>query len=186
MSARVCVEMLGRAVIYVGDRRVEPSAEMVFAALLMLALERGEGFSRQQMAEMLWPEAPYATRAGRLRWLLSKLRAVDVPIDPRATAIALRSADVEWDVDTLSLSVPNGRGEILAGYLPSFSPNLREWLEETRRRVATSAVRSLLTQLERARTRADWKLAVDPPRQIGSHGVHRSNAAISRVTPRCS
>jgi len=148
--------MLGRAVIYVGDRRVEPSAEMVFAALLMLALERGKGFSRQQMAEMLWPDAPYATRAGRLRWLLSKLRSMDVLIDTRSTTAALETKDVEWDVDDLGTSELTPQMAILSGYAPAFSRLFESWLGEWRTRLTAQAIQLLSQRLERAINRRPW------------------------------
>src|SRR5438552_3545259 len=54
MTTAVKVKTLGRCAVLVGSRAIDPSAPIVFAGLLLLALERGRWWTRIELIETLW------------------------------------------------------------------------------------------------------------------------------------
>lgn len=94
MTAILRVETIGRSVTYVGGRRIDPGAEIVFAGLLLFGLERGRKRSRSDVAALLWPDAAENVRRARLRWLLSKLRGLGVSLDTNTTQIGIDASKV--------------------------------------------------------------------------------------------
>ncbi|MDB4877100.1 MAG: hypothetical protein JWM41_3546 [Gemmatimonadetes bacterium] len=108
------------------------------------------------MAELLWPDADYPTRAARLRWLLAKLRALGIPLENGSAELFLRTRDVSVDVEDVDEIRPDAIGAVLPGYTPDFSPRFAAWLDDQRSVLSAAIVRKLIPRLRRALDRGDW------------------------------
>src|SRR5258705_9367604 len=98
---------LGDAVITVGEKEIRPTAPLVFAALLYLAVERGRRVPRTALQEMLFPNVDERSGAHSLRQLLYKLRHLGAPIDADSASVLLRAEHVRDDA-VAELSLTNG------------------------------------------------------------------------------
>ncbi len=149
------VHLCGAMRVELDGRRAEGAlpgrqGRLLFAYLL---LERGRGASRDQLAELLWPEKPPPHARGTLRALLSKLRAAlgadavtgdrelridlgqDVWIDVEAAIAAAERGDraigegawrEAWSAAQVALSIASRR------FLPGDDA---EWIEDRRRQL---------------------------------------------------
>src|SRR5665647_1113322 len=113
MSATLRIETLGRTLAIVGDKRVEPNAVVVFAALLLLGLEPGRRWSRSDLATMLWTDAEYAVRSGRRRWLLAKLRTLGIPLENGSVELFIAAREVSVDINDVEEIAAAAIGAIL-------------------------------------------------------------------------
>lgn len=164
MLSKLRVRTIGECVIIVGDRRIEPSAEVVFATLLRLALDERLSISRLELGRLLWPDATPGTRASRIRWLLTKLRRLGLPISVKSSMVSLDEMVVVVDVDELTTAVTQPSARILPAYRPTFSPAFAAWLEDQRTALELRALRRMIPALRESLARRDtanaMKLAV--------------------------
>ena len=149
---------LGRATAVVGDRTVEPNAELLFAGLLVLGLENGRELRRDALAELLWPGVEHTKRDGRLRWLLNRLRSLGLAFDASAGHIALSRENLDADFLTVDELELESIGAVLPGYRPAFSTPLLRWVDEKREVICSEVLRHLLPQLASATRADDWTL----------------------------
>ncbi len=160
MTTTLRFEVLGRCTVLAAGRRIEPTAELVYAALLVLGLSERHRWSRTDFAALLWPDAAYSTRGTRLRWLLAKLRSLGIPIGPSATEVTLAAATVVLDVDDLPSVDLATVGPILPGYSPAFSAAFADWVDERRSLLSAVALRGLRVRLQSAVQAGDEPQAI--------------------------
>lgn len=166
--------------IEVGDARLTPSAETLFAAALYLVLEAGRPIERREMIDVLWPGVADRKANQCLRQTLYKLNSMGAALRCTRTHVVLPGRSVQSDcvplleaseraeLERLAGSVP---GAFLPAYAPRFSVPYVEWLEH-QRDVVTSALRRVLVAGMNARkTGGEWRraealamrcLAIDP------------------------
>jgi DNA-binding SARP family transcriptional activator len=207
-EAVIRLRSLGQCLIEVGETRIGPNSEILFAALLYLILERGRAVPRRQLIEMLWPEVPDAAARHRLRQTLYKLKGIGVPLEYDAARIELPE-DVVVDSDcvaTCSASIACGaRGTrsaslerrsafpaqpeaaFLPSYAPVFSQPFSEWLESQRSVAACRARRGLVAAIAHHRARGEWEsvealayscLALDPLNEEATLALAEATALI--------
>ena len=150
------IETIGRCVAYVGERRIDPSAEMVFAALMYFGLERGRTHGRSDVAQLFWPDAPPNVQRTRLRWLLAKLRSLGLAIDAPDSRLGFASSCVSIDFTDIGDLAPQMFGAVMGSYAPEFSPNFTSWLNERRDAATTTVLRQLLPRLSSASRVGEW------------------------------
>jgi DNA-binding SARP family transcriptional activator len=172
MSTRVRLRILGDTSASIDERTLGPDATHVFAAILVLALSPENRVSRRRLAMLLWPNAPAARQAERLRWLLSKMRGLGVPIEATQGDITLERSSLEIDYrrHLQGLRSENAEerrlalehfGAVLPDYAPDFSAPLRRWIDEQRENVTDQLLSQLVPQLADARHRGRWTV-VEP------------------------
>lgn len=152
---------LGTAKITAGDASVDPSAELVFAIALYLALESREPTPRRFLQGLLWPDTDDRTASHRLRQSLFKLRRMGFAVDSdgksRLHVVGRISTDYERLETSCSAPLDNELGfPILAGFEPQFSWRYSEWLEEKKTRISAHLTRVLLGGIGHARLTGHW------------------------------
>jgi DNA-binding SARP family transcriptional activator len=179
-SAMIRVRTLGQCAIQLDALPVGPDAEMVFAALLLLAVEPGRRIGRAELLGMLWPDAPGSRAAHCLRQTIYRIRTLNVPLEADRTHLTLPPDCVDCDVDALlrmhraddvERVADRIGGPFLPGYAPTFSDPLRDWVERHRDLVAAAARRVLVSAIAARKSRGEWAhverlahlcLAIDP------------------------
>lgn len=172
------LEVLGRSLARIRDRVVRPSAERVFAGLLLLGLERGRRWSRHDLGEMLWPDVDESLRLSRLRWFLAKVRRLGLPIEAEAEEIVLSPESVAIDIDDVAVEAGQG-GDLLPGYHPEFSRSFALWLEGQRDVLSSTAVHRLESVLASARQRRDWPAVLAAAASIRSLDSENEDAVLA-------
>lgn len=162
----ISLRTLGECAIEVGDRRVGPESEHVFALLLYLAIERGKHVGRGTLVERFWPDTSDAKARHCLRQTLYKLRLLGVPLTSTPSHVEVGESEVTGDfllladrglVDVDRLRVGGAAfGEFLPGYAPHFSSSFTEWLESKRDFVHAQVRRALSTALVACRSAHRW------------------------------
>ena len=171
---------LGQCTIEVGDTRLTPSAETLFAAALYLVLETGRPIERREIIEAIWAGVPDRRANQCLRQTLYKLNAMGAALRCSRTHVVLPSRSVQSDcsalleaheraeLERLAESIP---GAFLPGYAPRFSEPYTEWLERHRDLVSSALRRALVTGMNARKSRGEWRraeplamhcLAIDP------------------------
>ncbi|HJU69931.1 MAG TPA: AAA family ATPase, partial [Gemmatimonadaceae bacterium] len=174
------VRALGQASIQIDTLVLGPDAEVVFAALLLLTVEPGRRFSRNELLGMLWPNATRGRAGHCLRQTIYRMRTLGVPLEVTHTHLSVRAEAVDCDVDGLLRArrtddlehvADTIGGPFLPGYAPTFSDPFRDWVERHRDLVAASARRVFVGALITRKARAEWAdverlahrcLAIDP------------------------
>lgn len=156
---------LGDCSLHVGETRLSPGAETLFAATLYLTLEAGRVVSRREMFAVFWPGEGERLAAHRLRQMLYRLNLAGAAIQCERADVVLPRASVESDVhDLLGARDParlealadSTAGDLLPGYAPGFSAAFSEWLDEQRERVAFAMHRAYGAGVALKRARGDW------------------------------
>src|SRR5471030_649143 len=147
---------LGRAAAVVADRTIVPTAEVLFAGLLVLGLESGRKFARDEFAGLLWPEVEHTKRGARLRWLLNRFRTVGLGFEATAADLSLPSKNFEADFLAVRELELEAIGPVLPGYRPEFSAPLMRWVDEKREVICATVLRQLVPQLSAATHADDW------------------------------
>ena len=158
-QARVRLWSMGQCSIDIGPTRVGPDAQMRFATLLFLTVERGKRVLRGDLVELLWPSASDARRRHSLRHLIYTLRLLGAPLTEGTQHIELPASSVDLDFEELLSGDPNSVANIqtfLPGYVPSFSTAYCEWVDRTRDEVHARLRPFLLTRLANLRARGKW------------------------------
>jgi DNA-binding SARP family transcriptional activator len=174
------VRTLGQCTIQIDTFHVGPDAEIVFAALLLLTVERGRRPGRGELLGLLWPDAPSSRASHCLRQTIYRLRTLGVPLEVDRTHLALPHGVVDSDVDALLRAsrtddieqlADRVGGPFLPGYVPAFSEPMRDWVEHQRDRVNAGARRVLVGAITARKSRGEWAdverlahrcLAIDP------------------------
>jgi DNA-binding SARP family transcriptional activator len=174
------VRTLGQCTIQIDSSHITPDAEIVFASLLLLTVERGRRVERSELLGMLWPDVSASRASHCLRQTIYRLRTLGAPLAVERTQLVLSERDVECDVDALlrvsrtddiEEAADRVAGPFLPGYSPRFSEPLRDWVEHQRDRVNAGARRVLVSAIAARRARGEWAhverlahqcLAIDP------------------------
>jgi DNA-binding SARP family transcriptional activator/tetratricopeptide (TPR) repeat protein len=174
------VRTLGQCTIQIDTFHVDPDAEMVFASLLLLTVERGRRVGRGELLGMLWPDTPASRASHCLRQTIYRLRTLGVPLEADRTHLVLSPSAVDSDVDAVLRAsrtddierlADRVGGPFLPGYAPTFSEPLREWVERQRDLVGAGARRVLVGAIALRKSRGEWAdverlahrcLAIDP------------------------
>jgi DNA-binding SARP family transcriptional activator len=171
---------LGQCTIEVGDARLTPSAETLFAAALYLVLEAGRPIERREIIEIIWAGVTDRKANQCLRQTLYKLNSMGAALRCTRTHVVLPGRSVQSDcgalleaseraeMERLADAVP---GAFLPGYSPRFSVPYLEWLERQRDLVTSALRRVLVTGMNARKARGEWRraeplamrcLAIDP------------------------
>jgi DNA-binding SARP family transcriptional activator len=157
----IVLRALGKAEIDTGKATLTPSQEMVFAAALYLILARGKSVSRQHLASLLWPQAAEKTRSHRLRQTILQLKKVGFGITADRNTLQCsehdhRNESAEIAGTGADMLTSHASLEFLPGYSPTFSDPFRDWVDAQREEANAHVTRRLVTELNTARTKADW------------------------------
>jgi DNA-binding SARP family transcriptional activator len=159
------VRTLGQCTIQIDTSHITPDAEVVFASLLLLTIERGRRVERGELLGMLWPNVSAARASHCLRQTIYRLRTLGAPLEVDRTQLVLSESDVDCDVDALlrlsraddvEEAADRVLGPFLPGYSPRFSEPLLDWVEHQRDRVNAGARRVLVSAIAARRARGDW------------------------------
>jgi DNA-binding SARP family transcriptional activator/tetratricopeptide (TPR) repeat protein len=160
----VTLRALGESVIEIGDVRIGPDAEIIFALLTYLIIERGRPVSRGELVELFWADHANAKARHCLRQAIYKLRRLGVPIETRFDRYVLPSEAAKVDFD--SADRVGKRGQVLIGTqsllilpgdFPRASQAFRFWLENVREHASARLCHHLVRQLTDARNRNNWE-----------------------------
>ncbi|MGQ0714767.1 MAG: ATP-binding protein [Gemmatimonadaceae bacterium] len=159
------VRALGQSTIQIDDVRVGPDAEIVFAAILLLAVQPGRRISRAELLGILWPNVPSSRASHCLRQTIYRLRTLGAQLEVDRTHVSLTAGVVDSDVDALLRATRTDDmerfadcvgGAFLPGYAPGFSEPLRDWVERQRDLTTTAARRVLVGAITARKARAEW------------------------------
>jgi DNA-binding SARP family transcriptional activator/tetratricopeptide (TPR) repeat protein len=160
---RVALRALGDASITTPVTKIEPGAEVLFAAALYLLLERDAPVSRQKLQSLLWPSISPKLASHRLRQTLLKLRQLGLPIELKGRGnLVLGSASLSVDYEEFLASRKgvdrnsNDALVMLPGYEPRFSQPFLEWLDARKQEVNASMTRVMLGIIARHRVKGEW------------------------------
>lgn len=163
----VKLHALGESVIQIGDVRLGPDSEVLFALLTYLVVERGRPISRSELLALLWGQQDYQKGRHCLRQAIYKLRRLGVPLQTRPDGYLLESTAAAADFDTLSSGSWKPRCQpgiqdtyTLLRSLRNPTEAYGRWLEVIRERVGAQVRRALVTHLADARQRNDWEHSI--------------------------
>lgn len=158
------LQTLGIAAIRVGTRTVLPTTARAFAVLLYLGVERDRRIPRSELQAFIFPGQSEHTASHGLRQLLYRLKGLGAPIEARPDSVLIPASAVQDDYTALHTNpalapetvraVSDG---ILAGYVPTFSRPLSQWVEEQRTRIEGSVLRALVARLGTLRAAGHWR-----------------------------
>jgi DNA-binding SARP family transcriptional activator/tetratricopeptide (TPR) repeat protein len=164
-------------------------------ALLALLAVTGREYSREQLADLLWPEADSAKGRASLRRTLSVTAAVMGPgltisraavtLEPDAVRVDVREFErliARPDAASLERAVELYRDDFLAGFVVRGCPDFEEWQESVADELRQSLARGLQRlvaaciaagELERAAGHARRWLQLDPLHEPAHQAIIR-------------
>jgi len=158
---------LGQCVIEVGDVRLTPAAETLFATALYLVVEGPRPIDRRELLDLVWADAKHERAQHCLRQVLYKLRALGGPVraDGSCLVVSARSLATDYSplvttpddasLETLADAAP---GTFLPGYAPRFSEPFAQWVDRQRDMVNGALRRALVSAIGAKKERGDWPL----------------------------
>ncbi len=171
---------LGQCVIEIGENRIGPDAEILFALQLYLAIERGKRVGRGAIASLFWPATPETRAAHSLRQSVYRLKALGASVESNRSHIWAPRECVTADHFPILDATEGGRvveiaeetsGTFLPGYAPTFSAPFAEWIDRQRDIVDSAIRRVLVGAVAAKKSRGEWSaveaiagriLAIDP------------------------
>jgi len=171
---------LGQCVIEIGENRVGPDAELLFALQLYLAIERGKRIGRSALVALLWPDTEETRAAHSLRQSVYRLKALGARVESNRSHVWVPRECVNADFFPILDATDNGRvenlveeapGTFLPGYAPTFSSPFGEWIDLQRDIVDSAIRRLLIAAVVAKRSRGEWSaveaiagriLSIDP------------------------
>ena len=178
------ISSLGAVTIDTGESRIDPSASVIFAAALYLAVEGSHGVTRRHLQGLLWPNCQSDVAGHRLRQSLLKLRQFGFPLVadgkqrvslnvPVTTDIdGLEEANRDLDLATLSCSV---FGSVETG----FSGDFQDWFEIYRSKLVARVARMMLKEIARLRASGCWQLVDDWCQALLRHSPENEEAVLA-------
>lgn len=164
------LRLLGETVIDVDGTPVAPDSQVLFAALLVLALERGKRLARSTLYRLLWPDAGEESGRHNLRQVAYKLRQLGAPLDSTQNSLMLPASEVGGELvellagggaggSAVAARLAHGRrlGELLPGYAPTFSAAFADWVDEQRGLLHAQLRRALLAAMGASRHAGRWQ-----------------------------
>jgi DNA-binding SARP family transcriptional activator/tetratricopeptide (TPR) repeat protein len=159
----VRLRVLGEASISMPLARIDPSAEIIFAATLYLIVERGDPVSRRTIQALLWPSASDSVASHRLRQTLLKLRRLGFPIDLKNKgniSVAAEAVSVDFEEFLAARKGVDFRSNdalvMLPAYEPRFSAPYLEWIDALKAKVNASMTRVMLGIIAGHRVKGEW------------------------------
>lgn len=188
------VSIIGRCEVTLGRTRVRPDSTVLFALLLYLTLRAGNSVTREELLELLWADAPDASRRHSLRQLLYRVRRAGVPLDMDGPEITLDPSVVSTDIgpilkplwaqDVAVGDIPSPR-VLLPMYRPGFGAAFDTWLDGVRDDVAAQIRRACLRHIALGRREGRWPdveavaricLTCDPLNDDATRGLAEATA----------
>ncbi len=159
------VRALGTAEVQIGRNRITKRTELVLAVAVYLCMRAGERVSRNAIIDVFWPGGDPLKGRHSLRQMLYKLRLKGFALDVDAEELYLDPTGVDCDATAaLAESWPEAAepwmiensGAFLSVVTREISPQFREWIDETRSRLAAQYRRAGLRQIVQARREGRW------------------------------
>ncbi len=160
------VRGFGTAEVRVGEHRITPESEMLFALALFLAVTAGERVQRSRLLELFWPESSDGSRRHALRQLLYRLRRTGFAVELDGDEVLIEASEVDSDIQrALHASWPDAAASedvvaaarVLPGFEPPNSELFREWLDELKSRIQSQYRRAILRQIASSRQSGRWQ-----------------------------
>ncbi len=187
--SQIRVRLLGGFEVWAGDRQVGGfESQKVRALLTYLVCHRRRSFSRDHLADLLWPERGGDGSRHALRQAMYNLRVklpagepllrsshleiglhpeADCWVDVEAFEEALRlGTERAVDPQHLSAAVQLYRGEFLAGFFVRDSPAFEDWLLTEQVRLRDSVVEVLHRLIDSYRRRGEYRFGVHYARRL--------------------
>ncbi len=193
MTSELRVRLLGGFEVWHGDRKLEGfESQKVRALFAYLASHRDRVFSREHLADLLWPERdPEAARhvlrqaiynlrsalpasSGTAQLVVSDSQGVqlnplaDLWIDVASFEEALRRGKERGSLDPHQLSVAAQlyRGDFLAGFYVKNSEGFEEWLVTEQERLREAAIDGLRTLIDVYARRGEDRIGIHFARRL--------------------
>jgi len=187
--SQIRVRLLGGFEVWAGDRQVGGfESQKVRALLTYLVCHRRRSFSRDHLADLLWPEREGDGARHALRQAMYNLRVklpagepllrsshleiglnpdADCWVDVEAFEESLRlGTERAVDPQHLSAAVQLYRGEFLAGFFVRDSPAFEDWLLTEQVRLRDSVVEVLHRLIDSYRRRGEYRFGVHYARRL--------------------
>jgi DNA-binding SARP family transcriptional activator len=187
--SQIRVRLLGGFEVWAGDRQVGGfESQKVRALLTYLVCHRRRSFSRDHLADLLWPEREGDGARHALRQAMYNLRVklpagepllrsshleiglhpeADCWVDVEAFEESLRlGTERAVDPQHLSAAVQLYRGEFLAGFFVRDSPAFEDWLLTEQVRLRDSVVEVLHRLIDNYRRRGEYRFGVHYARRL--------------------
>ncbi|HYU46587.1 MAG TPA: AAA family ATPase [Terriglobales bacterium] len=177
----------GPALFAVAGEQVRFRTRKHFALLVRLALEPGKQFTRDYLADLLWPEAPARHANHSLAQGLSVIKAKiarEAVVIQRAT-VGLAAGWIDVDVTHLTTGDVSIDGPFLDGFeIPDARP-FEDWKGEFRARLIPQVRDCLVRQMDGARRIGDFPTVerhatrlqdLDPLAEGGIRGIMEARA----------
>ena len=187
--SQIRVRLLGGFEVWAGDRQVAGfESQKVRALLTYLICHRRRSFSRDHLADLLWPEREGDGARHALRQAMYNLRVklpagepllrsshleiglhpdADCWVDVEAFEESLRlGTERAVDPQHLSAAVQLYRGEFLAGFFVRDSPAFEDWLLTEQVRLRDSVVEVLHRLIDSYRRRGEYRFGVHYARRL--------------------
>src|SRR6267154_340432 len=172
----------GPALFAVASEQVRFRTRKHFALLVRLALEPGKQFTRDYLADLLWPDAPARHANHSLAQSLSVIKAKiarEAVVIQRAT-VGLAAGWIDVDVTHLPTGDVSIDGPFLDGFeIPDARP-FEDWKVEFRARLIPQIRDCLVRQMDAARRIGDFPTVerhatrlqdLDPVAEEGIRGI---------------
>jgi DNA-binding SARP family transcriptional activator len=163
---------IGQCLIEIGNSRLGPDAELIFALLTYLIVERGRPIPRTELTALFWADQTDGKARHCLRQAIYKLRRLGAPIETSFNGYFLAAQCASTDFESeecidaiLEASTLRVSTSVLPGFSPNASPPYTAWLDEQRGRAESHIRRYLITRLAEARRRNSWDESVSLARQ---------------------
>ncbi|MFY7920973.1 MAG: AAA family ATPase [Gemmatimonas sp.] len=184
----ITLKTLGDARIVIGSQQLTMHSALLCMLVLRLAYSPQAAVRRDQLLRELWPDQEDARQRGNLRQALYKLRGMGFRTAIRGDMVCLDSTQLQRTfaltptVELFERDVTRGT-EPYGLFLPGITaptPELREWLDQTREELHGAIRRVLVEVLRARRERADWSgmhlvarwlLQLDPLNEDGTLGL---------------
>ena len=152
-AGAVRLNAIGAPTIVTPSGRIDPSAQVTFAAASFLILEARQPMSRRTVEELLWPTATNAQAAHRLRQTLLKLRRLGLNVrSVGKTQVMIDASDVSADFESWAPEDSPRDPRLIklmpfGGYNPHISVEFSEWLEKQRTLITSVISHALLHRI---------------------------------------
>ena len=163
--ADVRVIGLGVAEIWLGQQRITPRTDVLFALLLILTDQYPRPTPATGVLDLLWPNIADPLRRHALRQLVYRVRRLGCPVSTdhsglllqarTLTSDVLRLRSKEWRATASRVEVQDALS-LFPGYAPTFSSPFADWLDRLRSDAATLARDVCLEELRVAKYQGKW------------------------------
>ena len=177
----------GAALFTVAGEQVRFRTRKHLALLVRLALDAGKQFTRDYLADLLWPDAPRQHANHSLAQGLSVIKAKiarEAVIIQRAT-VGLAAGWIDADVSHLAPADVSIGGPFLDGFEIADARPFEDWKDEFRARLGPQLRDCLVRQMDAARRIGDFPTVekhamrlqeLDPLAEEGIRGVMEARA----------